>query len=91
VQRTVRWLAGASFGLYLLHYPLLTFWATVIPGPVDGAIHRVVVFVLALGGAIGLGRLIEQRKGVLKRIFRICFDAVLGKPTAPVLERRKIS
>ena len=45
-QNAVRWLAGTSFGLYLLHYPLLTFWATVIPEPVDGTIHRVLVFVL---------------------------------------------
>jgi peptidoglycan/LPS O-acetylase OafA/YrhL len=91
VQRTVRWLAGASFGLYLLHYPLLTFWATVIPGAVDGPIHRVLVFVLALGAAIGIGRLIEQRKGALKPFLRTGFDAVLGKPTAQALERRKIS
>ncbi len=90
-QNAVRWLAGASFGLYLLHYPLLTFWATVIPGPVDGTIHRVLVFVLALGAAIGLGRLVEQRKGPLKRVLRIGFDAVVGKAAAPALEHRKIS
>jgi peptidoglycan/LPS O-acetylase OafA/YrhL len=91
VQRAVRWLAGVTFGLYLLHYPLLTFWATVIPGPPDGAVHRVLVFVLSLGAAIALGRLIEQRKGALKRTLRIGFDAVLGRPTAPVLDGRKIS
>lgn len=91
LQRLVRWLAGATFGLYLLHYPLLSFCATVIPGPADGAVHRLLVFVFALGGAVGLGHLIEQRKGSLKRMLRIAFDALLGKPPAPALEQRKIS
>ena len=32
VQRLIRTLAGTAFGLYLLHYPLLHFFSTVIPG-----------------------------------------------------------
>jgi peptidoglycan/LPS O-acetylase OafA/YrhL len=91
VQRAVRWLAGTTFGLYLLHFPILSFCATVIPGPVDGAMHRVLVFVVALGTTITLGRLIEQRKGAWKRMLCLAFDAVLGKPSAPALQRQKIS
>ncbi len=41
----VRGLAGTSFGLYLLHYPLLNFFATVVPGsptkPCTGSLFSV--------------------------------------------------
>lgn len=87
LQRAVRGLAGTSFGLYLLHYPLLNFFATVIPGPPDGAMHRVLVFGLALGGALGLARVIEPRKGTLKRAMRATLEAVIGKRPSPALER----
>jgi peptidoglycan/LPS O-acetylase OafA/YrhL len=87
LQRAVRGLAETSFGLYLLHYPLLNFFATVIPGPPDGAMHRVLVFGLVLGGALGLARVIEPRKGTLKRAMRATLEAVIGKRPSPALER----
>jgi peptidoglycan/LPS O-acetylase OafA/YrhL len=75
LQRLIRWLAGTSFGLYLLHYPLLNFFAAVIPGPDDGAMHRVLVFGLALGVALALAHIVEQRKGALKHWLRAALDA----------------
>jgi peptidoglycan/LPS O-acetylase OafA/YrhL len=90
-ERTIRWLAGTSFGLYLLHYPLLNFFGTIIPGPVDGAIHRVLVFGLALVSALALAHIFEQRKGPLKRRLHFILDAVLRKPPRPALERQELS
>jgi peptidoglycan/LPS O-acetylase OafA/YrhL len=72
--RAVHALAGTTFGLYLLHFPLLNFFGTVVPGPPDGAAHRVLVFGLALTGSIGLARLIEPRKVVLKRSLYAMFS-----------------
>ncbi len=89
--RAVRGLAGTAFGLYLFHYPLLNFFGTVVPGPPDRALHRLLVFGLALGGALGLARLIEPRKGALKRGLRSGLDAVLGKRPGPALERQRPS
>jgi len=59
-------LAGASFGLYLLHYPLLNFFGTVISRPPDRAMHQVLVFAFSVGCPIALAHLIEQRRAALK-------------------------
>ena len=90
-ERLVRGLAGTSFGLYLLHYPLLNFFGTVMPGPPDGALHRVLVFGLALGGALGLASLIEPRKGALKAQLRSALHILLGKPPSPAVARERLS
>jgi peptidoglycan/LPS O-acetylase OafA/YrhL len=90
-ERLVRGLAGTSFGLYLLHYPLLNFFAAVVPGPPDGALHRILVFSLALGGALGLASLIEPRKGALKAHLRSALHLLLGKPPPPAVARQRLS
>src|SRR3954452_11845437 len=90
-ERLVRGLAGTSFGLYLLHYPLLNFFGTVVPGPTDGALHRVLVFGLALGGALGLASLIEPRKASLKAQLRTALHILLGKPPPSAAARQRLS
>ena len=90
-ERLVRGLAGTSFGLYLLHYPLLNFFGTVVPEPPDGALHRVLVFGLALGGALGLARLIEPRKAALKAQLRSALHLLLGKPPPRAVARQRLS
>jgi len=67
VQRLIRFLAGMTFGLYLIHFPLFNFFGTVIPGPVDGTVHRILIFGLTLGVAIALAHVIEQQKGPVLR------------------------
>jgi peptidoglycan/LPS O-acetylase OafA/YrhL len=90
-ERLIRGLAGTSFGLYLLHYPLLNFFGTVVPGPPDGTLHRVLVFGLALGGALGLASLIEPRKALLKTQLRSALHLLLGKPSPPTVAREQVS
>jgi peptidoglycan/LPS O-acetylase OafA/YrhL len=90
-ERLVRGLAGTSFGLYLLHYPLLNFFGTLVPGPPDAALHRVLVFGLALSGALGLASLIEPRKRVLKAQLRSALHLLLGKPPPPAVARQRLS
>ncbi len=90
-ERNVRWLAGTSFGLYLLHYPLLNFFAAIIPGPANDAMHRILVFVLALGVAVALAGLIEPHKAILKRGLRFGSEAIFGKQPAPTVERQRAS
>ena len=90
LERVVRGLGGTSFGLYLLHYPLLNFFGTVVPGPPDRALHRILVFGLALGGALGLASLIEPSKIVLKRRLRSALHLLRGKPPPPAIVRQRV-
>jgi len=88
VQRVIRFLAGTTFGLYLLHFPLLLFFGTVIPGPADSTSHRILVFGLTLGVAIAFSHVIEQQKGALKGALRSGLEMVRSKRSRPVLERQ---
>jgi peptidoglycan/LPS O-acetylase OafA/YrhL len=90
-QRLVRDLAGTAFGLYLLHYPLLRFFSSVIPGPPDRALHRLCVFGLALGGSLVLAYPIERRKAVLKRGLRSGLDLMRRRSCRAVPERQGFS
>ena len=87
-QRVIRGLAGTSFGLYLLHYPLLHFFGTVLPGPPDRATHRLLLFGLALGGSIALAYPIERRKGALKRGLRSALNLLRRKRPYAVFWRQ---
>jgi peptidoglycan/LPS O-acetylase OafA/YrhL len=91
LQRIVQGLAGASFGLYLLHYPLLNFFGTIVPGPADGAVHRVLVFGLTLGCGLGLASLVEPRKAAFKQALQLGLYAVLGKPQDPALSDQRLA
>ena len=73
-DRLIRDLAAASSGLYLLHYPPLNFFGTVIRGPPGRAVHRVLVFASSLGCSIALTHLIGQREAVLKCALRSACD-----------------
>ena len=78
-ERLVRSLAATTFGLYLLHFPLLNFFAAVIPGAPDEAIRRILIFVFALGTALAVAWFVEPRKTTLKRWLRILLNHVLGR------------
>jgi peptidoglycan/LPS O-acetylase OafA/YrhL len=88
VERLIRMLAGTTFGLYLLHFPLLLFFGTVVPGPASRPLHQVLVFGLTLGVALAVSHVIEQQKGGLKRALRSGLELVRRRRLRPALERQ---
>jgi len=91
IVHLVRNLAATSFGLYLLHYPLLNFVGAAVPGPPDSTLHRILVFSLALGAALGLACLIEPRKTSLKRHLRSTLHFLFGQAAPQPVARQRLS
>ncbi|MGE3283102.1 MAG: acyltransferase family protein [Alphaproteobacteria bacterium] len=69
-------LAGTTFGLYLFHFPLLNFFGSVLPGEPASLLHRVLLFSLTLGTALGIAALVEKRKSALKRFLYSALNVV---------------
>jgi peptidoglycan/LPS O-acetylase OafA/YrhL len=64
----IRWLAGATFSLYLLHFPVMQFIAAAMPWPPASTVARVLVFALSLGIVLLLAEVTERRKAAWRRV-----------------------
>lgn len=85
-ERGIRYLAGFTFSLYLLHYPLVQFISASVPvlGLEDYRAAWVVGATLATVWAIGAR--LERQKGPLKRLFSSWFTRRPARPAmAPAL------
>ncbi len=73
VQRAIRWLAGASFSLYLVHYPVLQFADAALPlgpsGPLRDAALLVVVIVSCLLFARWFERPLPEFRSAVKGLY----------------------
>ncbi|MEM8686156.1 MAG: acyltransferase [Pseudomonadota bacterium] len=59
-QRAIRWLAGASFSLYLVHYPVLQFADAALPlGPV-GPLRDVALLAVVIAACLLFARWFER-------------------------------
>jgi peptidoglycan/LPS O-acetylase OafA/YrhL len=57
-----------TFALYLLHYPLLSFFGAVLPGPPPGFLRCLEIGSLALVFIIGLAQITEGQKHRWRRL-----------------------
>lgn len=73
--RPVAWLAGASFTLYLLHFPLLHFIAAASPWPPAHPANRLLVFLLPPLLTLVVAEATERRRTVWRR----AIAALLGQ------------
>ena len=64
----IRAAAGITFALYLLHYPLLSFFGAVLPGPPPGLLRCLEIGSLALISIIGLAQITEGQKQRWRRL-----------------------
>lgn len=66
--RLVRWLAGATFSIYLYHYPLLMLLTVVNPWPPASWAGRAFVLGVTLFLVFALAEVTERRKEVWRRM-----------------------
>ena len=67
---SIRWLAGGSFALYLVHFPIMHFVGAILPGNVDMAWRQVLVLILPIIAAYAFAELSERRRPALRRYLR---------------------
>lgn len=65
--RAIRWLAGNTFTLYLVHYPVLKLCATLSPWGVSATATRAISLSVALLVVVIAGQLFERRKDAWRR------------------------
>lgn len=61
VERPIRWLAGATFTLYLLHQPVATCFKALSPWPVDSAWFRVGMITMPIAICYAVAGVTERR------------------------------
>jgi len=64
----IRAAAGMTFALYLFHYPLLSFFGAVLPGPLPGLLRCLEIGGLALACIVGLAQITEGQKHRWRRL-----------------------
>ena len=73
VSRSLRWVTGATFTLYLLHMPLGRFLAAVSPWEASSLSHRLVLIGGTVLAALALAQVTERRvafwRGGVERLF----------------------
>lgn len=66
-ERPIRFLAGYTLSLYLLHQPLFLFWAAVLHGDPRGYGYWMLTTVLVAASVWSIGWVTENKRHVLKR------------------------
>jgi peptidoglycan/LPS O-acetylase OafA/YrhL len=74
----IRAAAGGTFALYLFHYPLLSFFAAVAPGPRQGLWRCVEIGGLTLICVAGIAWLTERQKDRWRSLLDRLWEARLG-------------
>ena len=67
--KMIRWMAGATFTLYLCHLSIAQFLVALSPWPIGDARSRLLVFVGTLAAVFALATLTERRKRFWRRLF----------------------
>jgi peptidoglycan/LPS O-acetylase OafA/YrhL len=69
-ERPIRWISSFTFSLYILHQPLLQFFAALINGDPRGKLFYIEVLAATLLGVVVIGSLTEHKRGHLRDIIR---------------------
>ena len=83
IERPVRFLAGYTFTLYLLHQPLFLFWAAVIRGDPKGHGYWLLTTVMVALSVGLVGYFTESKRHLLKRWLEQRFEKFQPLPMPP--------
>jgi peptidoglycan/LPS O-acetylase OafA/YrhL len=71
VERPIRWIASFTFSLYLLHQPLLQFFAALLRGDNTRPWFYFSVLGLTLAAVIAISTVTERKRGILRDQIRV--------------------
>ncbi|MEM7460653.1 MAG: hypothetical protein AAF331_14405, partial [Pseudomonadota bacterium] len=69
-EQSIRWLAGGSFALYLIHFPVMHFATAYLPGGVDAAWRQAALLILPCLAAYLFAEVTERRRPALRKWLR---------------------
>ena len=72
VTQVVRWVAGATFTMYLMHGPILLSLTAILTGWRPGTASRIVALVLTIALVFVVAELAERRKRQTATLVRLC-------------------
>lgn len=78
LEKPIRWIASFTFSLYILHQPLLQFFAAAINGDPKGSLFYLEVMGATLLAVYVIGSLTEHKRGHLRRAIRGWLLALTG-------------
>lgn len=76
LQGFIRWVAGFTFTLYLLHQPLFLFWGSVIAGDPKGSGFWWATTAAVTLSVIAIGTVTEAKRGALRQLLLRAFGAL---------------
>lgn len=81
IERPVRFMAGYTFSLYLLHQPLFLFWGAVIHGDPGGYSYWWMTTAMVCLSVLAIGYVTESKRHLLKRWLQHHFEKYGNKVT----------
>ncbi len=78
IAKPIRWLAGATFTIYLFHLPIAQFLATQVAWPPDAWQTRVVIIGGTLALMFGVAEVTERRKHLWRRGFATLLTPIIA-------------
>ncbi|MEZ5987144.1 MAG: acyltransferase [Hyphomonas sp.] len=80
----IRWCAGATFSIYLFHFPILSFLHALPGYDAANPLHVQILLVATLAACFALAEISERRLDVWKRMVRALFRRLASRPVAEV-------
>ncbi len=69
-ERVIRWLAGGSFALYLVHFPVMHLFGAILPGSVEAPWRQAALIILPCIIAYMFAEVTERRRPALRGLLR---------------------